>query len=262
MFGFVYEDYDIEINSIKKYLKQKNNNLLNGPNGLMILSGGCTMFEIAKYFDYQNLTAIDFNPKQIKLVKNKLSLSSDPDGYKEFILNTTMTFDNLFEQIKLGESFDSVFSNDNLIEKFGPSAVINTEKSFSNHFENIYKQYLLNKTSSSYEWIWSRNLDIKCTFKPENIPYIFYPNIIIGNMTDYLFHDAYDFIQTSNLTDWMEKDEFKLFCSKIKLSLKTGGIVIMRRLLSTNILETEFEGCEILHDKTNFYKETICWVKK
>ena len=41
MFGFVYEDPDIEKYSIEKYLK--TNNSIN--NGLMIASGGCTVHE-------------------------------------------------------------------------------------------------------------------------------------------------------------------------------------------------------------------------
>lgn len=49
MFGFVYEDFEIEKEMIEKYLVN-NNNL----DGLMILSRGCTMFEIAKYFSDKN----------------------------------------------------------------------------------------------------------------------------------------------------------------------------------------------------------------
>ena len=69
MFSFTYEDPYIEITEIKKYLKKNNKNKIN--SGLMILSGGCTMFDIAPYFD--NLTAVDFNPQQIDWVKQKIT---------------------------------------------------------------------------------------------------------------------------------------------------------------------------------------------
>lgn len=66
MFGFVYEDFEIEKKMIEKYLVIDDN-----LDGLGILSGGCTMFEIAKYFSNKKLTCVDFNNKQVELVKKK-----------------------------------------------------------------------------------------------------------------------------------------------------------------------------------------------
>ena len=239
MFGFVYEDCDIEKNIIEKYLST-NNSL----SGLMILSGGCTMFEISKYFvsnfvsglesnpndlvvlesnvkyidkpigSFGSLTAVDFNYEQVNLVKNKINLLVHlPDKYNEYIDQINMPFDNLFVRIKNSESFDQVFSNSNLIDKFGESAVTNTSDSFTKHFENIYND---DTNKEQWNWIWNRNLKCKKINQKlmENIKYIKQTKIICGKFEDLLYTNTYDFIQTSNLTDWMDKSTFDLFCSK------------------------------------------------
>ena len=42
--------------------------------------------------------------------------------------------------------------------------------------------------------------------------------------------------------------------------LNKNGILIMRRMLSDNILENEFNNCIKIKDKTNIYTETILWI--
>ena len=260
MFGFVYEDSCIEKQVIKNNLFYNTSHKLDG---LMILSGGCTMFDIAKYFSNGNLTAIDFNQEQINLVKNKINLLNDPEKYNNYLSNINLPFDNLFLRIKNKEPFNDVFSNDNLIEKFGLSAVSNTDKSFSNHFEQIYF-----KQSIYYDWIWNRNFQSKFIDKnlkqTDFISDIKKVNILHGNLLDFIYPNlpTYDFIQTSNLTDWMNVSEFEIFCNNIKKSLKPNGVLIMRRLLSNNILIDKFPNALILYDKTNFYSETICYINK
>lgn len=261
MFGFVYEDSDVEKEMIEKYLL----NRLDKINGLMILSGGCTMFDIAKYFSdnkltNSDLTCVDFNPSQVKLVKDKIEfMEKSSCQYNNFIDKINLPFDNLFLRIKNGENFSTVFNNENLITQFGESAVKNTELSFATHFEQVCKS-----NSKYHEWIWKRNLKSKYLNQKmiDDLEYIKNVKLICGNFIIMLENNKYDFIQTSNLTDWMNKDEFDSFCIKIKHSLKPNGILIMRRLLSTNILSDKFPDSIQLNDKTNFYKETICFVNK
>jgi hypothetical protein len=256
MFGFVYEDFQIEDESIKKYLNP-NNKL----NGLMILSGGCTMFKISKYFSNGSLISVDFNQDQVNLVKDKIDLlENNPQKYNDFISNINMPFDNLFVRIKNGELFEDVFSNDNLISQFGDSAVSNTSENFISHFTQISKN---NSNKDEYDWIWKRDLDKK-KLTPElkeNLPHIKKTFLVCSKFEEYLYPNTYDFIQTSNLTDWMDKITFDLFCQKLLLSLKPNGILVMRRLLSDNILFEKFPSAIKLNDKTNFYKETICFIK-
>ncbi len=253
MFGFTYEDSDCEIYAINKYLKN------NKPCGIMILSGGETMFDIAHLFKNGKLTAVDFNENQLTIVKEKISKMNNVELYKKYLDSLCTPFDELFIRIKNGESFENVFSNHNLIEKFGSNAVTNTTESFSQHFENVWK-ILKESDNKFYQWIFDRNMESHLINKDINS--IGCVELIHSNMLNLLTPNTYDFIQVSNLGDWMNNDEFVQFCLKIKQSLKIGGICVVRRLLSNNLLQKEFEGCEIIEDKTQFYKETIIWQNK
>jgi len=265
MFGFVYEDSLIEKSMIEKYLIKKdeifnNEEFKNNFNGLMILSGGCTMFDVCDYFsnsENSELTCVDFNPVQLDIVRNKIKLMDNPIEYNNYISSISTSFDYLFTRIKNGDKFDDVFSNSNLIEKFGSSAVTNSDSSFVEHFKKIHES-----KSIYHEWIWNRNMESKFVTpeKKYNLNSISKVKLELGNFIEYLEPNKYDFIQTSNLTDWMNKEEFDNFCLIVKKALKPNGILIMRRLLSNNILETKFPTAIKLNDKTNFYKETICFV--
>ena len=220
------------------------------------------MFEISKYFANGKLIGVDFNPEQINLVKHKIDLlSNTPDKYNDFIDEINMPFDNLFMRIKNNEPIEKVFSTNNLINIFGESAVINTSNSFVEHFKQIH---YLKTNPTQWNWIWERNLDYKKkTFElNKNLKYIKKTDIICDKFENLLYANTYDFIQTSNLTDWMDKITYDIFCKKLLLSLKSGGILIMRRLLTDNILIDKFSDSIKLHDNTNFYKETICYIKK
>lgn len=257
MFGFTYEDADIETEVIKSYL-----NIDKPLKGLMILSGGCTMFKISKFFSSGELTAVDLNKEQITLVKHKLYLlDRDPQKYDDFIDTINMPFDNLFYQIKNNASFTDIFSTQNLIHHFGNSAVSNTTDDFAKHFIKIYN----NQTNKSiWDWIWNRNLECK-KYNIElinDLKYIQKTKINYGNFEDFLFPNTYDFIQTSNITDWMDYTTFSSFCENLKKSLKPNGIALLRRLLSNNILNIKFPNAILYEDKTNFYNETICFINK
>ena len=135
MFGFVYEDAEIEKSIIKKYLDDNNIDKIN--NGCMILSGGCTMFEIAQYFD--NLTALDTSIKQIDLVEQKIKIieNNDKINYNNFLQNIHMNFDEMFIKIHNGYKIDDIFSRQNLIKNFGLNAV-----SFFHHIlSHLYDSY-------------------------------------------------------------------------------------------------------------------------
>ena len=249
MFSFTYEDSNVELDSIKKYCQNNNTRTIN--SGLMILSGGDTMFDIAPYF--QNLTAIDFNPKQIDWVKQKISLLNT-DLYKDLLLSSDFVFDKMFQSLKY-KTFQEVFSRNNLIKNFGHKAVENTSDDFAEHFTSIY-----NLRGKYHQWIFDRDYTEKNKiFDVNSIKKV---KIVEDNFINYLTPNSYDFIQTSNITDWLDTNTFNILLDKVKLALKPKGILIMRRLLSDNILEDKFDlniiKCE---DLTGFYKETILWTK-
>jgi S-adenosylmethionine:diacylglycerol 3-amino-3-carboxypropyl transferase len=253
MFSFVYEDPEIEINAIKEYLKKYNKNYIE--SGLMILSGGCTMFEIAPYFT--NLIATDLNNSQIEWVNKKIFVMNT-DIYKDLLENSDFVFDKMFKNLKY-DSFENIFSKDNLIKNFGTSAVENTTEDFAEHFKSIY-----DKKGIYHDWIFNRNYKEKN--KIYDINSIKKVKIMNDKIEDLLLPNSYDFIQTSNITDWMGKLEFENIVKKLKLALKPNGILIMRRLLSDNILENNFNknnfnknNISSKIDKTLFYKETIIY---
>ena len=252
MFSFTYEDSNVELEAIKKYCADNNTNKIN--SGLMILSGGCTMFDIAPYFD--DLTAIDCNPKQIDWVKQKITLLNT-DLYEDLLASADFVFDKMFQSLK-HKTFEEVFSKENLIRNFGPEAVVHTSDDFVSHFKSIY-----NSGGKYHKWIFDRNYSEKN--KIYDIDSIKKVKIIQDNLINLLTQSPpilYDFIQISNITDWLDSDTFNLLIEKAKSSLKPNGILIARRLLSDNTLEDKFDLNQMkCKDLTGFYKETIIWTK-
>lgn len=102
VFGYTYEDSDIENLALAM--------LENVPeNCLIILSGGDTMFDLAGKIT--NLTAVDMNLGQVKLVKEKIKHLKEK-SYQKFLeeLETKqIVYDNLFCKLKNGDSFENVF---------------------------------------------------------------------------------------------------------------------------------------------------------
>lgn len=253
MFSFSYEDSDVEIESIKKYLSKNSKDKID--SGLMILSGGCTMFDIAKYFN--NLTACDINPKQIDWVKQKITLLNT-DLYRDLLESSDFVFDKMFQEIKAKHNFSQVFSRENLIKQFGPNAVLNTSEDFSSHFEKIY-----NSKSKYHGWIFNRNYNQKNKlYNSHDIESIKSVSLLNSNLIDNLDNKKYDFIQTSNITDWLDSKTFEETIKKLKLALNPGGVLVMRRLLSDNILSDKFDKdtYELVEDCTLFYKETLIFI--
>jgi len=258
MFGFVYEDYNVELESIKIYFEKNNIKKIN--SGLMILSGGCTMFEISPYFE--NLIAFDTNIEQINLVKTKLNLieNNNNDNYKEFLENIDMNFDKMFKQIKKREDIYDIFGRENLIKNFGINAVENTSQNFAEHFIKVY-----DSNSEYHNFIFDRNMNIKIKnyeYYHKNINILKNVDLINDNIINFLENNdkKYDFIQISNITDWVSYEQFINICNLLKSKLNKNGILLMRRMLSDNIIENEFDKIIRLKDNTNIYSESILWI--
>jgi hypothetical protein len=250
VFGYTYEDSDVE--------KQAIEMLESVPrNGLIILSGGDTMFDLAGKII--NLTAVDMNLGQVKLVKEKINHLKDStyEVFIEELEKKKIVYDNLFCKLKSGDSFESVFDAESLKKDFGEEAVKNTSKNFATHFHTVSKHH-----GVYHNWIFDRDLQVKIDKSKEfDIEAINNVNVEHSLFEHKLFPNFYDFIQTSNITDWMEYNQFVLFCNKVKASLKTGGVLVMRRLASDNILSIHFPNAILVNDKTELYSETIIWRK-
>ena len=223
MFGFVYEDADVELDSIKSYLDKNNANKIK--SGLMILSGGCTMFEIAPYFE--NLTAFDTNIEQIDLVNNKINLiNNNKDIYKNFLENINMNFDKMFKNIRNKEDIINIFGRENLIKNFGSNAVENTSENFAEHFIKVYESQ-----SEYHDFIFNRNMDIKIKnygFYNENISKIKSVNLKNENIID--FFDKFNSLNIVGLDitgfNLREKTPDVLF----KLTTETAKLALIHLL--------------------------------
>jgi hypothetical protein len=250
VFGYTYEDSDIEKYALSLFENKPE-------NGLIILSGGDTLFELAGKIT--NLTAVDMNLGQVKLVKNKIYhiINKSYDTFLMDLEKQEIVYDKLFCKIKKGDSFENVFNIESLKKDFGEEAVKNTTKDFATHFNEVS-----NNHGVYHGWIFDRNLQIKIDKSKEfDIDAIQKTNIEHSLFEDKLTFDTYDFIQTSNITDWMDNKSFLAFCDKVKTSLRIGGMLVMRRLASNNILHDKFPNCIVIEDKTDMYSETIIWKK-
>lgn len=250
LFGHTYEDLNVELQAI---------DMCDNPSsGLMILSGGDTMFEIANKI--KKITAVDCNLGQIELVNEKIHHLKN-GSYESFIKELELrdiVYCDLFKKVKTGNySYDDVFCRESLKEKFGLNAVKHTNINFPKYFEQV-----ANKTGKYQEWIFDRDFKQKINQSASfDIRAIQLVDIVHDFIENKLIDDSYDFIQTSNVTDWMNHHQYVKFCEKLKLSLKVGGVLIMRRLASTNLLAPQFPNSINVHDQTNLYSETIIWKK-
>ena len=74
-------------------------------------------------------------------------------------------------------------------------------------------------------------------------------------------HNKYDIIHTSNITDWLNKEQINILLLNIKKCLKINGVVIMRRLNGDYDLELhvakhfQIINCDI--DKSLFYSQVV-----
>jgi|SRR5579862_2889384 S-adenosylmethionine:diacylglycerol 3-amino-3-carboxypropyl transferase len=189
-------------------------------------------------------------------------------------INQSGTFEKLFKDLVNSRyDFEKVFDKKNLIEKFGESAVINSlNKEFYDHFRNImdkyHEKYKIDENYFFYQIIYNR-YNRKClppyfnNLKKviENRDKI---NFICGNFFDYIqkTDNKYNLIHTSNLTDWVDKNELIPFFNRIKNLLLGEGYVISRRLngdynLKETILENKFEILDNILDISEFYSEVV-----
>ena len=246
-FGYQWEDYKVEEQCFN----------INYKNVLLITSGGETLFHLLSKFGntINKIDSIDFNNSQNELVKLKFKNLENNNYYGGI-------FEELLYNAYNNNSFDELFSTDNLIKHFTDNAVKFTSKSFAEHFKNRinnmeknhFYELLVNKINTNKYNIENINNNFnKVSFHTNNI-------------IDFLIDtsNTYDFINLSNVTDWMnQKDIFSLLDLVYK-KLKKNGVCIIRKLLSDNIITTDnfiIKDYTLL-DKTNFYTQTKCLIKK
>lgn len=254
---------------------------------LLICSGGETIIDINNLNNtlHKNIVidAIDFNPNQLDLCKNKLNQTKHniQSGKFEEIFSSYRTLLkqqiqkdlnnlNILDQdiinyaldennhLKIKDIINIVFSNLNLITIFNEDAVkysLNSTLTFSEHFFHLF--------INGYR-ILSNSSDI------DSDVYQQYQNILLGNEIqevhkpihpvsiniNYIHHDFYeyltqtnyhyDLISCSNINDWMRLDKFKQILNLGYEKLNPNGMFIARRLLGDNELK---ENMSMVFDK-------------
>ena len=235
--------------------------------------------QVDKILDFfeGRLSEKEFKKVLKKLKKNLLAYKywKDNINYVYKGINQTGKFEQLFSDlVKSDFDFNTVFDKQHLIEIFGQNAVINSlNTEFYDHFKNVFNKYEKKyKPENNYFYhqvlnncyhkndlpIYLKNLKNICLYK-NKINYFcddFF--VFINNRKD----KEYDFIQTSNLTDWMNKEQLDIFVQNIYRCLKKDGVVVMRRLNGDYDLEKYVsEYFEILPenttDKSLFYSEVV-----
>lgn len=190
-------------------------------------------------------------------------------------INKIGRFEKLFDELRESNyNFEKVFDRQYLIKIFGENAVINSlNQEFSDHFKNIINTYKKNYNKPDDNYFWSQIAygyyqDDYPFYMDYNInPYI-QINFIQSNLTNYMNYltytcNKYDLIQTSNITDWMDKLSVIKILVLIYKALNPHGIVVMRRLNSDINLKKIIKNTNLFNiyddiiDKSHFYKEVI-----
>lgn len=198
-------------------------------------------------------------------------------GHNKLLLkgiNQSGGFEVLFQQlVASGFDFDTLFDRKALISIFGESAVVNSlNKEFSDHFRQILTTYeTLYRPEDNYFYhqiLYNR-------YHPDCLPPYFDDlEAIQTSHSKIKYHTSdfvkyiskqpdrsHDFVQTSNLTDWMSHKELHSFLQDIHRVLKPGGYVVMRRLNGDYDLEkvasTYFSLDTTFVDRSHFYSQIV-----
>ena len=182
-------------------------------------------------------------------------------------------YEKLFKKLVASKyDFDTIFSRENLIKKFGNDAVTNSFDSFSDHFRKVFE----NLDDSNYLF----HSIVHNHYDAENLP-LYFKNMqeIVKETTvrkiflekntieNYLYKHKkkYDVILTSNVTDWMQKNRLSDFVKLVYDRLNPGGYAVFRKLNGDYNLKENvgrlFTVVDKFPDTSYFYQEVIIGFK-
>jgi S-adenosylmethionine:diacylglycerol 3-amino-3-carboxypropyl transferase len=274
LFSQTREDPTVELNVLNK---------INGSVGLIVCSGGCTVLSILqdsiKRLDVvdNNVSQLYLLELKIAIVKrynNFLQFLEGPVNLNELDLtlecmtywknnynlinegvNNCGSFEKLFRDLVEKEfDFMSVFDRTNLIRIFGESAVVNSlNVEFYEHFEKVLKTYksLCNPQDN---YFYNQILNGKYG---KDLPFYFvnvnsirnnhnkitYVNKQFINQLKDSINETYDFIQISNICDWMNNVDREELISECYRCTRVDGYLIVRRL------NGDYDICDLIKDK-------------
>lgn len=195
-------------------------------------------------------------------------------------------FEELFRQLRQSNfNFDQQFETKHLIDIFGESAVVySLQHKFSDHFRRVLIKYKNRYLESSDNYFY--NSIVHDDYSTKDLPIYLRPFQYnqIRRMCDKInyYHDTllnhlrksddnyYDFIQTSNLTDWQSSLENEQLIKELYRCLKPYGVALLRRL-NGDIPLHQILGIDNLFkieqldpdaDRSHFYSQIIIITSK
>lgn len=274
-FYYLREDFSIP----HQHIDDKTVNIVS------IISGGENILSIMNKGD-KDIVGFDMNPYQIEVFNNKLlnQPSSHEGKFESIFKHFRERFsesDKMGMRLSLPKYYlryirhvcNDVFSRKNLTHIFGEDAVRFTEKDFSEHFA-----YVFTKRFRSNDVFGYKNLNNILVNDPM-------PTIQVSKTDNHLrtkeirvlnanfftqisFNDGrkIDYVDISNIGDWMPTPDYIDILSGIYDNLEENGKLIVRKLLGDYSLKTLLEniGYEIIEfiDTTNFYSESYIAIKR
>jgi hypothetical protein len=185
--------------------------------------------------------------------------------------------------IGLDRSFEENFSFEHLKKIFGPNAVLSSiKKPFSLHFREIYDTY--KKTYLDDDDNYFYHQFVHNCYGLTHPPYLnrkltndtTIVSFHVSKMSDFLSSkpsNSVNFIQLSNITDWISPDDFVKLIDEAFRVLILGGKILMRRLNGDISFDTYLEDFyavngkyyfvsdPVLDEKSHFYSEIVVLTK-
>eukprot|EP01130_Rhizamoeba_saxonica_P002336 TRINITY_DN12160_c0_g1_i1.p1 TRINITY_DN12160_c0_g1~~TRINITY_DN12160_c0_g1_i1.p1 ORF type:complete len:210 (-),score=44.27 TRINITY_DN12160_c0_g1_i1:66-695(-) len=195
---------------------------------------------------------------------------------------------NILEKGSWDKIFNTVFDRDKLIDLFGEEAVsYSMEKSFARHFSEVFKYaietYDVDNNYFLHQIFFDHYNRLSLPEYMDQDVYNALQSIPSGKLEiyegDFWQYDArdikekYDFIQTSNISDWMPVPKLHELIQEISEEmLQPGGVLLMRRLNGDHNLEeivsdylvSDPDENELLKhkDRSFFYSELVVGLKR
>jgi S-adenosylmethionine-diacylglycerol 3-amino-3-carboxypropyl transferase len=171
----------------------------------------------------------------------------------------------------LDQSLDEVMALPNLVQLFGTEATLNPVESFSRHFANRIRHAFtaLPAANNPYLWqmLYGRYPESElCPWLskpgPVVLPEIAYrKQFMIDALQDQ--SDSFDFIQLSNILDWLSDEQALALLNVTQQALKPSGWILIRQLNSYldipklgSMFDWNTEEVQKLHssDRSFFYR--------
>ncbi len=193
-----------------------------------------------------------------------LSLSDTKEQSQRIAPNTKLGY-------LLDQALDEVMALANLVQLFGKEATANPLEEFFCHFANRIRHAFATFPAAENPYLWQMLSgrypgSIFCPWLSLPSPIVL-PDIIFRQqlMTDALERQTrhFDFIQMSNILDWLPEAQAVALLNVAQQALKPGGWVLIRQLNSSlniaqlgSMFDWHTEEARVLHlrDRSFFYR--------